>query len=89
MIARTSNVLYIGNCASGKTWLNFMAALAFGGHHTTIAILSHSGLHLNFIKHATEMGISCSKWESDGDFDANAQIISAAIEHIEVKRFHQ
>ncbi|KAJ7913473.1 hypothetical protein B0H13DRAFT_2469122 [Mycena leptocephala] len=51
-------------------------------------ILSHSGLHLDFIRHAAEMGVSCSKWESDGNFDSNAQIIWATVEHIEVQRFH-
>ncbi|KAJ7829939.1 hypothetical protein B0H13DRAFT_2372231 [Mycena leptocephala] len=88
MIVRTSNVLYIGNCASGKTFHNLMAAFVFGGYSTTIAILSHSGLHLDFIRHAAEMGVSCSKWESDGNFDSNAQIIWATVEHIEVQRFH-
>ncbi|KAJ7913469.1 hypothetical protein B0H13DRAFT_2326324 [Mycena leptocephala] len=42
MIVRTSNVLYIGNCASGKTFHNLMAAFVFGGYSTTIAIL-HQG----------------------------------------------
>ncbi|KAJ7202223.1 hypothetical protein B0H12DRAFT_1080852 [Mycena haematopus] len=89
MISRTSNVLYVGSCGSGKTWLNFMAAAVFGGHRITIAILSHSGLHLDFVRRAAEMGVSCSKWDSRGDYDPNARIVWAAVEHIECKAFHR
>ncbi|KAF7346872.1 hypothetical protein MVEN_01439100 [Mycena venus] len=87
MLTRTTNVIYIGACATGKTFLMLSAAKVFGGSGTTIVILPHSGLHLDFIRRADEMQVTWSKWEPRGDYNPNARIIWAVVEHIEVEKF--
>lgn len=87
MLMRTTNVIYIGACGTGKTFLILSAAKVFGQSRTTIVILPHSGLHLDFIRRADEMQVSWSKWEPNGDYNPNAQIIWAVVEHIEVAKF--
>ncbi|KAF7334002.1 hypothetical protein MVEN_02305000 [Mycena venus] len=61
MLTRTTNVIYIGACGTGKTFLMLSAAKVFGGSGTTIVILPHSGLHLDFIRRADEMQVTWSK----------------------------
>ncbi|KAF7372695.1 SKN1, Beta-glucanase/Beta-glucan synthetase [Mycena venus] len=89
MLARDTNIMYIGTCGSGKTFLMLCAAKVFGESRSTIVILLHSGLHLDFIRRAAEMQVTCSKWKPDDKFDSNAPIIWAAVEHLEVGKFHK
>ncbi|KAJ7814720.1 hypothetical protein B0H13DRAFT_2381540 [Mycena leptocephala] len=44
-------------------------------------------LHLDFIRHADKMQVSWSKWEPRDDYNPNAQIIWAVVEHTEVAKF--
>ncbi|KAJ7082561.1 hypothetical protein C8R44DRAFT_894729 [Mycena epipterygia] len=87
MLARTTNILAILRCGSGKTFLTFLAAKVYNAGRTTIVILPHSGLHSDFVRRADELQITCSKWDSRGNFDPNAKIIWAAVEHLEFDAF--
>ncbi|KAJ6528608.1 P-loop containing nucleoside triphosphate hydrolase protein [Mycena capillaripes] len=87
LIARKSNLLVMLRCGMGKTFLALLAAQMYGKHRTTIYILPHSGLHLDFVRRATEMGLTLSKWEPKGQFNRNAQVIWCAVEHMDFEDF--
>ncbi|KAJ7177273.1 P-loop containing nucleoside triphosphate hydrolase protein [Mycena crocata] len=87
MVARESNVLAIMRCGSGKTWIAMMAAKLYSAGQKTLFILPHSGLHYDFHRRATEMGISCAAWKPNGAYNPDVLILYVAVEYLEFETF--
>ncbi|KAJ6530698.1 P-loop containing nucleoside triphosphate hydrolase protein [Mycena capillaripes] len=89
MILRESNILAIMTCGSGKTFFAMLAAKLFAQGRKTVFILPHSGLHHDFRRRASELGLAHSKWEQTDAFNPDVEVIYVAVEHIDFESFQQ
>ncbi|KAJ6462643.1 hypothetical protein C8R47DRAFT_96617 [Mycena vitilis] len=87
MVEQQDNVLSIKRCGAGKTLLELGVTKVFAGEKKTVFILPHSGLHEDFRRRADEFKIPNSKWEPKDDFNPDAKVIYAAVEHMDFEAF--
>jgi superfamily II DNA helicase RecQ len=81
MLRRTQNVLGVLGTGLGKTLVILMQA-TLQNNVVTIVVLPMSSLHDDFKRRALELGVSYSRWNSNGKFNPDVNVISVSIEHL-------
>ena len=82
LIQGRENVLGILGTGFGKTTAVMFVAKAFSGGKSTVVVMPLAALHEDFHNRARSYGLKASRWSQRGKFDANAHIITAAIEDL-------
>ena len=86
MLRRTQNVLAVLGTGLGKTLAVLMQA-TLQNDLVTIVVLPMSSLHDDFKRRALELGVSYSRWNTNGKFNPDVNVISVSIEHLGFSAF--
>ena len=81
MMRRTHSVLAILSTGSGKTLVILMQA-SLQKHLVTIVVLPLSSLHDDLKRRALQLRVSYSRWQPNGKFNPDVNLISVSIEHL-------
>jgi superfamily II DNA helicase RecQ len=86
MIRRSHSVLAILGTGLGKTLVILMQA-SLQKTLVTIVILPLSSLHDDLKRRALQLGVSYSRWQPNGKFNPNVNVVSVSIEHLGFSNF--
>lgn len=88
MIRREQSVLAVLGTGTGKTMIVLLQA-KLQPDLTTLVILPLSSLHDDLKRRCIDLGVSYSRWQPNGKFNPDVNLISVSIEHLGFQDFQK